>query len=334
MDVQHHEKVTKRPVRTAADSKIDLTSSTDPNPVGGVTLSDGDRVLLPAQSDTSNNGLYRADPATDPSQWDRTYDADSAERTPPQMKVPVSEGNNADSTYRRTATSAGPGGPYSKISEGGGISGIWSDYPSALTWAKYGSSVEVIEIQQNYVAVGTDQNEAIVYNWVKDTVEQTFTDPSDTVTGLSIDGDYIAFSDDTDIWVYNWKTNTLQEQFSVSSSSFILSVSLDGNFVAFGGANQEVDVYDWTTNTLQENFTEPTDNLREISLNGDFVAFAVRYGATWVFNWTTNTQQVKLTDESTSPMAVSLYGDYVAYGGSDQTVWVYDHTTNTLVTTL
>lgn len=55
---------------------VDLTSSTDPNPIDGVTLSDGDRVLLKDQTDATENGIYSAVTATDPTTWTRTEDFD------------------------------------------------------------------------------------------------------------------------------------------------------------------------------------------------------------------------------------------------------------------
>lgn len=67
----------KDPVEAATDgTNIDLTSTTDPNPIDGYTLADGDRVLLKDQTDGTQNGLYVASTATDPSTWVRTSDAD------------------------------------------------------------------------------------------------------------------------------------------------------------------------------------------------------------------------------------------------------------------
>lgn len=66
----------KDSVRICTETNIDLTSTTDPNPVDGVTLSDGDRVLLKEQTDDTENGIYVATTATDPSTWTRAPDAD------------------------------------------------------------------------------------------------------------------------------------------------------------------------------------------------------------------------------------------------------------------
>lgn len=62
--------------RVASTGDIDLSSSTDPNPIDGITLSDGDRILLKDQSDATENGTYNAVTATDPTTWTRTSDAD------------------------------------------------------------------------------------------------------------------------------------------------------------------------------------------------------------------------------------------------------------------
>lgn len=66
----------KDAVRAATESNVDLASATDPNPVDGVTLSDGDRVLLKSQTTASENGIYVATTATDPTTWTRSADFD------------------------------------------------------------------------------------------------------------------------------------------------------------------------------------------------------------------------------------------------------------------
>jgi hypothetical protein len=67
----------KRSSRVASTGSIDLTSSTDPNPIDGVTLNDGERILLKDQTDATNNGVYTAVTATDPTTWSRASDADT-----------------------------------------------------------------------------------------------------------------------------------------------------------------------------------------------------------------------------------------------------------------
>lgn len=86
----------KDSVRVASTSDIDLTSNTDPNPIDGVTLSDGDRILLKDQSTASENGLYEATTATDPSTWSRTADADEDNEVTSGLFVFIEEGNNSN----------------------------------------------------------------------------------------------------------------------------------------------------------------------------------------------------------------------------------------------
>lgn len=90
----------KASVRAATNgTNIDLTSSTDPNPIDGVTLSDGDRVLLKDQSTASENGIYDAVTATDPTSWTRSSDADEDDEVTACMFVPVAEGTNNNDTF-------------------------------------------------------------------------------------------------------------------------------------------------------------------------------------------------------------------------------------------
>lgn len=62
-------------VCTCGQGNIDLSSSTDPNPIDTVTLNDGDRILLIEQTDATENGIYEAVDADDPTTWVRTTDA-------------------------------------------------------------------------------------------------------------------------------------------------------------------------------------------------------------------------------------------------------------------
>lgn len=66
----------KESVKVGSTANIDLTSSTDPNPIDDYTLSDGERILLKDQSDATTNGVYDAVTATDPTTWTRSADAD------------------------------------------------------------------------------------------------------------------------------------------------------------------------------------------------------------------------------------------------------------------
>jgi hypothetical protein len=84
----------KDSVRAATDgANVNLGSSTDPNPIDGVTLADGDRVLLKDQSTGSENGLYEAVTATDPTTWTRTNDADEDDEVTAGLFVFVEEGS-------------------------------------------------------------------------------------------------------------------------------------------------------------------------------------------------------------------------------------------------
>ena len=66
----------KDSVRVATDgTNVDLSSATDPGNLDGVSLSDGDRVLLKDQSTASENGIYDAVTASDPTTWVRSEDA-------------------------------------------------------------------------------------------------------------------------------------------------------------------------------------------------------------------------------------------------------------------
>lgn len=73
-------------------SNIDLTSSSDPNPIDGVTLSDGDRVLLKDQTTASENGIYDAVTAINPTSWVRSDDADEDSEVTSGLFVFVEEG--------------------------------------------------------------------------------------------------------------------------------------------------------------------------------------------------------------------------------------------------
>jgi len=65
----------KKSCQAATDgTSIDLSSSVDPNPIDGYTISDGDRVLLKDQANAVENGIYEATTAADPSTWVRASD--------------------------------------------------------------------------------------------------------------------------------------------------------------------------------------------------------------------------------------------------------------------
>lgn len=91
----------KESVRAATNgTNVDLASTNDPNPIDGVTLSDGDRVLLKDQSFGSENGIYVADTATNPATWTRSSDADEDDEVTSGTFTFVEEGTeNGDTSY-------------------------------------------------------------------------------------------------------------------------------------------------------------------------------------------------------------------------------------------
>ena len=81
------------------DSNIDLTSSTDPNPIDGYTLSDGERILLKHQTDATENGIYDAVTATDPTTWVRSDDFDTSEEAGQGAFTYVENGTHSNEAY-------------------------------------------------------------------------------------------------------------------------------------------------------------------------------------------------------------------------------------------
>ena len=81
-------------VATTDGTNIDLTSSADPGSIDGVTLSDGDRILLKDQTTAAENGVYEATTAADPSSWARATDVDEDEEVDAGMFVFVEEGTS------------------------------------------------------------------------------------------------------------------------------------------------------------------------------------------------------------------------------------------------
>jgi hypothetical protein len=81
------------------DGNIDLTSTTDPNPVDGYTLSNGERVLLKHQTDSTENGIYVAQTATDPTTWVRASDFDTTEEANQGAFTYVENGTHKNESY-------------------------------------------------------------------------------------------------------------------------------------------------------------------------------------------------------------------------------------------
>lgn len=84
----------KNSVRVLSDADIDLSVAADPSPVDGVTLANGDRILLTGQTAGAENGIYDAVTATDPTTWVRSSDADTDAEVNAGMFTFVEEGTN------------------------------------------------------------------------------------------------------------------------------------------------------------------------------------------------------------------------------------------------
>ena len=90
----------KNSVRATTTTNINLASASDPGAQDGVTLSNGDDILLKNQTTASENGIYTAVTATDPTTWIRRSDADSSAEVNAGMAVAVEEGTlYADSIW-------------------------------------------------------------------------------------------------------------------------------------------------------------------------------------------------------------------------------------------
>lgn len=72
----------KTAVVAATTANINLASATDPNPIDGHTLANGDRVLLWQQTSAAENGIWVAVTATDPTTWTRATDFDAPSEIP------------------------------------------------------------------------------------------------------------------------------------------------------------------------------------------------------------------------------------------------------------
>jgi len=82
-------------VCTCDQGNIDLSSTADPNPIDTVTLDDGDRILLIEQDDATENGIYEAVDADDPTSWVRPTDANDDEDVNSGMFVLAVEGSTS-----------------------------------------------------------------------------------------------------------------------------------------------------------------------------------------------------------------------------------------------
>lgn len=89
-----------RVATTVAGGDIDLGVTADPGDIDGVTLADGDRILLKDQDAGAENGIYDAVTVIDPQTWVRSSDADSSAEVTAGMYVFVEEGTlSADAGF-------------------------------------------------------------------------------------------------------------------------------------------------------------------------------------------------------------------------------------------
>ena len=92
----------KASTRVASTADIDLAVAADPSPVDGVTLADGDRILLKDQTAGAENGIYDCVTAINPTTWTRSTDADISSELL-QMVIAIQEGSvSADLVYMLT----------------------------------------------------------------------------------------------------------------------------------------------------------------------------------------------------------------------------------------
>lgn len=68
----------KESTAAASTGNIDLSVSSDPRPIDGVSVQDGEAVLLKDQTDATENGIYIANTAADPTTWTRAADFDES----------------------------------------------------------------------------------------------------------------------------------------------------------------------------------------------------------------------------------------------------------------
>lgn len=92
---------TKEAVATESDSDFDIATGGLPL-MDGYQLQDGDRVLLHAQTDATENGIYIADTGG----WSRSADADEQSELAPHTKVSVLYGDHSGRTFKLSNTTA------------------------------------------------------------------------------------------------------------------------------------------------------------------------------------------------------------------------------------
>lgn len=119
----------KNSARVATTTTITLAGGA-PTVVDGVTLAEGDRVLVRVQNTASQNGIYRVNVlgTGNNGTWGRTLDADTATKLGPGTTLTVEEGSTlAGKLYRMTSTNPITLGStpitWTDVSGGGGSAG-------------------------------------------------------------------------------------------------------------------------------------------------------------------------------------------------------------------
>jgi hypothetical protein len=113
----------KESVRVVSTTQRALTGY---GSIDGITIGIADRVLLVAQTNPVENGIWLAQSGA----WLRSYDADNSGDLKDGSCVPVGEGTaNADTQWICTTTSGG---------------GSWTPGSSSSTWTKFASLVDLV----------------------------------------------------------------------------------------------------------------------------------------------------------------------------------------------
>lgn len=119
----------KNSARVATTTSVTLAGGA-PTVVDGVTLVEGDRVLVRVQNSATQNGIYRVNTLGTGANgtWGRTLDADTATKLSPGTTLTVEEGNTlAGKLYRMTSTNPITLGStaitWTDVSGGGGSAG-------------------------------------------------------------------------------------------------------------------------------------------------------------------------------------------------------------------
>jgi hypothetical protein len=296
-----------------ASTSIDLTSTGDPNPVDGVNLNDGDRVLLKDQTDATENGIYDAVNATDPTTWVRSNDFDEDSEVAAGAFVFVEEGSDNKNEGYVVKTN-------DPITLGS----------TAIEWTQFSGLGQVV------AGDGIEKSGDILN--VRMPLEDDATQVT-TVSAIDFGGDDFLVTDDTD------NTATVQlsnDSLSIAGNSVSLggsttvdyvdlndtgasfpipnadmansSVSVAGNSVSLGGSTtvQYVDL-----NDTGASFPIPNADMANssVSVAGNSVSLGGSTTVDYVdLNDTGASFPIPNTDLSNS--SVSVAGNSVALGGS------------------